>query len=473
MSPLPEYDHVVFISIDTLRSDCIGANPHKLWPRKYPGLRAPATPALDRLAESGAFFLNTISAAPYTAASHGSLFTGHYPLRHGLYEFYNGRLGSPSIFTFGKEDGRRTILKVDFPIILGPELGFTRDVDVYLREDDDEFIEQVVDAERSVSCAHFGGVHLPYGFHNLRFGGDAYRAKVAELEAALPADLPIPTDQITETVREPEDQELFLRYKRVTNHLYATGAYDALFQLYLDGVEFFLRERFEPFLERLRARLEAVGASMLLVVFGDHGHELDADSYGHHNSLSEGVLRVPLLVSGPGIQPGRYAERVRTVDVVPTVVDLLGLDVSRHGGFDGESLADVLLGRAAPEGHRPALSQSYGADTREFVAFQRRQLRGEEPGTLRHVLLGESAHLGSRRVVAMHHRYGPEFRIVPVDEKWVESFGPDLVPVVRPDADAAELLAALDSYNATRKPAEDVPADESLRNQLRSLGYHI
>jgi choline-sulfatase len=473
MSAVSGYDHVVFISIDTLRSDCVGVNPYKLWPRKYPGLKAPATPVLDQLAESGAFFVNTISAAPYTAASHGSIFTGHYPLRHGLYEFYNGRLRGPSIFTFGKQAGRKTILKVDFPIILGDELGFTQDVDVYLREDDDEFIEQVAKADSSISCAHFGGVHLPYGFHNLRFGGDAYRAKVEQLEASLPADVPIPTDQIIETVREPEDQALFLRYKRITNHLYATGAYDALFQLYLDGVEFFLRERFEPFLERLRAGVEAAGATMLLVIFGDHGHELDKNCYGHHNSLSEGVLRVPLLVSGPGVHPGLYTRRVRTVDITPTMVDLLELDVAGQGGFDGESLADVVLGRGELTEDRPALSQSYGADTREFVAFQQQQLRGERPPPLRHVLLGESAHLGARRLVAMHHRYGPEFRIEPVDEKWVELFGPDLVPVVAPSADPTELLAALDSYNATRKPAEDVQADESIRNQLRSLGYNI
>jgi hypothetical protein len=426
------------------------------------------------LVAEGAYFPNTISAAPYTAASHGAILTGRFPLHNGLFEFYNGRLAGPSVFGHGRTAGRRTVMKVDFPIILGPELGFTNDVDVYLREDDDRFIEEVVEADSSMSFAHFGGVHLPYGFHNLRFGGEAYRAKITELEAELPEDLPIPTDQITETFREAEDHQLFLRYKRITNHLYDTGAYDRLFELYLEGIEFFLRERFEPFLERLRARLEASGASMLVVIFGDHGHELDAESYGHHNSLSEGVLRVPLIFWGDGVAPGLHAHRVRTVDIVPTVLELADISPAPGSpGFDGETLAPVVRGERALDGHAIAFSQTYGADTREFVAFQQRQLRGESQEPLRHVLLGESVYLGDRRLVRMHHRYGKQFRIEAVEEHWVERFGDDLVPRLDPGAETADLVAALAGYNAAHSPAEPVPASTAIRGQLRSLGYNI
>jgi hypothetical protein len=144
------YDHVVFVSVDTMRSDAIATHPFPLWPSKYPTVRGVKTGVLDELARGGVFFPNMVSAPPYTAASHGAIFTGQYPLRNGLHEFYNGSLRSPSVFTYGKRAGRRTVMKVDFPIILGPELGFTRDIDVYLTEDDDRFIDAVAGIHRGV-----------------------------------------------------------------------------------------------------------------------------------------------------------------------------------------------------------------------------------------------------------------------------------------------------------------------------------
>ena len=119
------YDHVVFVSVDTMRSDAIATHPFPLWPSKYPTVRGVKTGVLDELARGGVFFPNMVSAPPYTAASHGAIFTGQYPLHNGLHEFYNGSLRSPSVFTYGKRAGRRTVMKVDFPIILGPELGFS------------------------------------------------------------------------------------------------------------------------------------------------------------------------------------------------------------------------------------------------------------------------------------------------------------------------------------------------------------
>jgi hypothetical protein len=474
MAKASPYDHVVFVSIDTMRSDVIAANPYQLWPGKYPGCRPPATTVLDDLVGRGAFFPNTITAAPYTAAAHGSLFTGQFPLRHGLHEFYNGRLRSPTVFTYGRRAGRRTALNVEFPIILGPQLGYTQDIDTYLVEQAEEFIDAVVAADSTVACAHFGGVHLPYGFHNLRFGGDAYRAKVAELEELLPDDLPPLADQLVESYRDEEDTDLLLRYKRAVNHLYATGQYDTLFQLYLDGVEHFLTTRLEPFLAQLTDRVAASGKRMLLVVFADHGHEFDADSYGHFNSMSEGVLRVPLIVVGPDVTPGLHPGRIRTVDVAPTVMELAGIPVPEVGVLDGVSHAAVVRGESRLDGDLPALVEAYTSDTREFVAYQRRQLAGERPGPLRHVLVGQAAYTGRRRLVRIVNRYAPGFAgIEPVDVTRVERFDQALRPVPDPADAGADLLAMLDDYRAARQPSVDIPVDECVRGQLRALGYSV
>ncbi len=64
---------VLLISIDTLRSDHLGAYGY---PEGY-------TPFLDRLARTGTLFRNVISAIPQTTPSHATLLTGLYPHHHG------------------------------------------------------------------------------------------------------------------------------------------------------------------------------------------------------------------------------------------------------------------------------------------------------------------------------------------------------------------------------------------------------
>ncbi|MFE4589275.1 sulfatase-like hydrolase/transferase [Streptomyces laurentii] len=467
------YDHVVLISIDTLRSDALSVHPHPLWPHTYKNAHAVRTTLLDELARDGAYFPNTISAAPYTAASHGAIFTGQYPLHNGLHEFYNGSLRAPSVFTYGRRAGRSTILKVDFPIILGPELGFTRDVDTYLVEEDDAFIDAVAAAESTLACAHFGAVHLPYGFHNLTFGGDAYRAKVAELEAGLPSALPF-VDRLVESYRGPEDTELLMRYKRVATHLHAEKQYDRLFQLYLDGVEHFLATRLTSFLERLRERVAATGKRMLLVLFADHGEEFDEQTNGHFNSMAEGVLRVPLIIAGDGVVPGTHEQRIRTVDIAPTVMELSGVPAPATGVFDGRSLAGVVRGKEALDGDAPALAESYNAELNDFIAFQERQLSGRPPGPLPHFLVGHTAYLGDRRVVRMFRHYSDGFqRAARQDHTWVERFDDSQVPYRDPHDDGADLLAMLDDYRSALRRPEQVPFTEEMRAQLRSLGYSV
>jgi choline-sulfatase len=421
----------------------------------------------------GAFFLNTVSAAPYTAASHASYFTGQYPLRHGVAEFYQGRLSSPTLFTYGRRAGRRTILKVDFPIILGDQLGFTADIDTYLVEKDQEFIDAVVAADTSVACAHFGGVHAPYGFHSLTFGGAAYREKVAELELLLPKDFPMPVDQLTETYRDPEDAGLLLRYKRVLDYLYMQRDYGTMFGLYLEGIEYFLGHRLEPFLAQLTERVKRAGKSMLLVVFADHGHDFGPDSYGHFNSFEEGVLRVPVIMVGDGVEQRTHTARVRTVDIAPTVLEMAGLRAPATGVFDGSSLADVVRGDRKAEEDLPAVAQAWTSDSREFVTYQKKQLRGEDPGTLDHVLIGEVAYAGRHRVVRRHLRYTKTFDIVPAPSVSVEWFDDQLAPRQDSVTDPRPFLDQLDDYASARRPPGRIPGTEEVRSQLRSLGYPL
>ncbi len=80
----------------------------------------------------------------------------------------------------------------------------------------------------------------------------------------------------------------------------------------------------------------------IVVVAGDHGESLgEHGECGHGIFVYESVLRVPLIIRTPSIKPRRVGSVVRLIDVMPTVVDLLGLP---RPPTEGISLTGVMNG---------------------------------------------------------------------------------------------------------------------------------
>ena len=270
-----------------------------------------------------------------------------------------------------------------------------------------------------------------------------------------------------------------LRYKQIVLHHYDNGDYDTLFSLYIEGITTFMRARFEPFMERLMERFR--GKRVLFVLFGDHGEEYDAANYGHFSSLAEGVVRIPVLFYGPDVVPGIHRERVRSVDVAPTVASCLG---EPQTGLDGVSLRESVFGTARAAG-RPAFSQAYVSDTAAFVDFQQRLLRdGHTTGSLPHVRYAETVHDGDLRLCRQNYEYSVSTgSLVPCEPRLtLERFDADLVPRPAEDAAAtARLVSLLDGYarTAPAEPADagrasdDPQVTSEIRAQLRNMGYDI
>jgi arylsulfatase A-like enzyme len=103
-------------------------------------------------------------------------------------------------------------------------------------------------------------------------------------------------------------------------------------------------------------RGEGLLEESLLVVTSDHGEE-----FQEHGGLLHGLtqyqelLRVPLLVSGPGIPAGSVVESpVHGVDVTPTMLAVMGIETrARHDGVD---LSPAWRGGALPE--RPLFAEA-------------------------------------------------------------------------------------------------------------------
>jgi arylsulfatase A-like enzyme len=87
--------------------------------------------------------------------------------------------------------------------------------------------------------------------------------------------------------------------------------------------------------------LAHVGPDTTVVVLADHGENLfEPGNTTFHGKWFRGgdeANRVPLIFVGPKVKPGRDKEPVSLVDVMPTILELMGLP---HDGLEGISLLE-------------------------------------------------------------------------------------------------------------------------------------
>ncbi len=114
------------------------------------------------------------------------------------------------------------------------------------------------------------------------------------------------------------------------------------------------------------------GENTFVIFTVDHGDHLGQHAMYQKMEMYEQALRIPLVLCGPEVRTQHIDQPVSHLDVVPTVLDLLGVTVP--DGLDGTSLAgSVLRGQQIPE--RPVFAQYSGnpttGDTRRCVVTGR------------------------------------------------------------------------------------------------------
>lgn len=94
-------------------------------------------------------------------------------------------------------------------------------------------------------------------------------------------------------------------------------------------------------------------AENTVVLFvSDHGDMLGERGLWFKMNFFEGSSRVPMMIAAPGLQPGRVDTPVSTLDVLPTLCALAGVDLGGAANWlDGVSLLPVAKG--APRGPVP------------------------------------------------------------------------------------------------------------------------
>ena len=110
---------------------------------------------------------------------------------------------------------------------------------------------------------------------------------------------------------------------------------------------------------RVLETLRETGAldSTLVLFTSDHGDHLGQHRMYQKMEMYEQAIRVPLLLRVPGLAPRFFETPVSHLDVVPTLLDLLGLPVPE--GIDGRTLAPAIREAREPD-ERPLFCQYSG-----------------------------------------------------------------------------------------------------------------
>lgn len=114
-------------------------------------------------------------------------------------------------------------------------------------------------------------------------------------------------------------------------------------------------------LKRLLDGLEKKGLTekTVVVLTADHGEGLGDHRLETHGSyIFDEETRVPLYIHIPGQPGGRISETVHLVDLVPTLLDLIGRSA---GNLDGESLVPLMVENNAGWGRDYYLENSMGS----------------------------------------------------------------------------------------------------------------
>jgi choline-sulfatase len=323
----PSARNLLLITVDTLRADHVGA---------YGWARA-RTRTLDGLAASGTLFEHAYSAAPITLPSHATMMTGRYPPGHGARD--NGLHVSATVPTLATELHAKGFATAAFVAAfpLDHQFGLNRGFDVY-------------------------GDRLPRGADGKPANERPAAAVVDEAIAWL--------RQIAPGTQAPAPFFLWVHvFEPHAPYGNPSGGAGSAIDRYDEEIATADRE-----IGRLLAALGPAAANTLIVAAGDHGEAFgEHGEYAHSIFVYDTTLRVPLLMSGPGIPAGaRVSDPVTLADLAPTAMRALGLAISDVDGID---LAAALAGRPLPQ--RELYAESFAP----LVEFGWAPLRAVRSGT--------------------------------------------------------------------------------------------
>jgi len=447
--PASDGPAVVMVVLDTFRADRLLAY----------GADEDIAPHLNAFAREATVFTKMRSTGTWTLPSHASLFTGLYPIEHGARgspaesasRAYALPDGPPTLAERLSEAGWVTVGLAANRAFLDSAWGLSRGFDVWMCEDlpaRDGLSYPQADRITALAAAtlqlyaleereeplflflNYMDAHTPW------IPREGYTANPERVDPLL---LPkggtwesrgrwrVSRNAVLSQRREPSPEEL------------ATWAeaYDAEVR--------FLDEWFGELLTALAAA--GVGEDDYVVVVSDHGEFLgEHDLLEHSKDVYEPVLRVPLMIRGPGFAPGEDPRAAQTHDVPNLLLEALGLTpLSEEDGDPSLQISELYWAR-----HRdlkvPDIADRFDRVRRAFVRGAQKLVLTEGEGADAYDLASDPDEL--RSVAGAVGGLGAD--------DWV-----------------APMTAEAERWLSERAAAEgaDVSLSDEQRDRLRALGY--
>jgi arylsulfatase A-like enzyme len=297
--------NLVLVSLDTLRPDRLGCY----------GYGRPTSPAIDaRLAARGTVFTRAYATYPGTGGSHASILTGLYPCAVVPDLAQPIHPNAATLAELLRVTGYETAAFTEDGYVIASH-GFARGFGTFVE---------------STSVL----ITEPTGQADVTFARGLEWVRTRR----TPWFVFLHTYQVHDPYAPPPG---FLE------RVHGDGAADTSSSARYDAEVRYTDELLGKFLDGLDR--SGMADDTLIVVLSDHGEQFGEHGLTlHGNSLYDTLLHVPLILSAPRLVPeGRRIDTpVSMVDIVPTVLDLLGLAPTRWA--NGVSLVPLLRGDPLP-----------------------------------------------------------------------------------------------------------------------------
>ena len=457
---------VILIMADTIRSDHLSTY----------GYARETTPVLQRLAVEGSLFRDAIAQATWTKVSTPSILTSLYPASHTvrdtpdrlpssattLAEVFRAAGYATMSFSSVTFTGQSSNLHQGFEVV---HEGASRTGDKRGKSAR-EYVDRLIpwlQTHRDVPFFVFLHVFDPHSPFEPRPPYDTMWADPAKREQHLEQLAAVREQIANPSMRNrgmPNREELAAA--TVDEHEFISYYHD-----WYDGSI----RGMDTEIGRVLEQLDELGlADRTLVAFvGDHGEEfLEHGRMWHGHSVYGELTNVPLILRQPGVIPANRVVNVtvRTIDLMPTILELSGLPVPEAA--QGQALTPLLTASEVEDAAssewvvRPAVSEEHARPT-----------RGEDDQHESFALVLDGWRL-------IHNTKTPEGDTGPEFELYNHETDPlSLHDIADQHADLVERLAAELNRWEQRAEVARLPSNEELSSslsadelkRLRSLGY--
>lgn len=313
--------NILLITVDTLRADHLGLY----------GYARPTSPNLDKWFSEGTVFERAYATSSYTPPSILSILTGQLPQRHGVRYFM--QIVDEKLDTVPKrlaQQGYQTAGIVSSFVLTRQSSGLDSHFEYY----DDSMMER----ERNGITFERTGKHTTdAAIAWLRAQRDPSRPFFLWIHYMDPHGPYTPPPSFAK--RFTHDTPRIISSERIAPFQRQPGLNDGLAYVDLyDGEIAHADDEIGRLIQDLKDT--RILDSTLLILTSDHGESMmDHERWFRHGyQVYDELIRVPLLVRGPGFGKKRVSDPVSIADIAPTILQAANVELPSH--VYGEPLDD-------------------------------------------------------------------------------------------------------------------------------------